>query len=97
MDLPEMMIDNDDNGSGPNTGPIVTSTLQLYCGLEPEGAFMTENSTVDFCFKANCNLPNPLAAFSCENADTICDLAIPAKLLFQDAHLHNFTTNSSVS
>lgn len=66
--------DNDDNGD-PGANGVESVTLQLYCGLEP-GAMGVENFTIDFCFKSDCGLENPLAAPLCEDADTICDLAL---------------------
>jgi hypothetical protein len=66
--------DNDDNGE-PGANGVETVSLQLYCGTEP-GAMGVENLTIDFCFTSDCGLPNPLAAALCEDADTICDLAL---------------------
>lgn len=67
-------VDNDDNG-GQGANGIESVSLQLYCGTEP-GNMGVENFTIDFCFKSDCGLPNPLAAPLCEDADTICDLAL---------------------
>ncbi len=68
--------DNDDNGDGPNTGPITTVVIKLYCGQEP-GTDGVINETVDFCFKADCGTPNALTVPSCGTiTDTICDLNI---------------------
>jgi hypothetical protein len=69
-------VNDDDNGDGPVLGPVITQIIKLYCGQEPEGPEMTENSTVDFCFKSDCGAINPLAAPECIQADTICDLAL---------------------
>ena len=67
-------IDNDDNGD-PGALGVESVNIQLYCGLE-FGAMGVENFTIDFCFKSDCDVENPLAAPLCEDADTICDLAL---------------------
>ncbi len=68
--------DNDDNGDGPMTGPIITTSVQFRCGGEP-GGDGTLNETIDMCFTFDCNSPNEFAAPSCDMVtDTICDLTI---------------------
>jgi hypothetical protein len=72
-------VDNDDNGDGPAGGTVTTAPINLFCGQEPEGVGKVENSTIDFCFKSDCGLPNPVTKPACEMltvGDTICDLPV---------------------
>ncbi|MBC7883905.1 MAG: gliding motility-associated C-terminal domain-containing protein [Saprospiraceae bacterium] len=73
---PSNDVDLDDNGDGPDPGPVVTTTIQFRCGEEP-GADGVTNETIDFCFHFDCGAQNSLAAPSCALVmDTICDLNI---------------------
>lgn len=58
-------IDNDNNGY-PDSNGITSELIDLQI-------FETD-LTIDFCFRADCGLENPLSVPLCENADTICDI-----------------------
>ncbi len=70
---------NDNNGVGDqmNSGPVITTVIELRCGDEPAGGGL-ENKTIDFGFKFDCasNVNNPFANLDCQTAadNPICDL-----------------------
>ncbi len=66
----------DNNGDGPNGGPVVTPVIELICGEEP-GGDGTENKTIDFGFEFDCNTANnPYAYLTCTEAadNPICNV-----------------------
>lgn len=73
---PNNDVDLDDNGDGPDSGPVNTAQLMLRCGEEP-GPDGVTNNTVDFCFRFDCGAQNNLSAPSCDMVMTpFCDLTI---------------------
>lgn len=73
---PNNDVDLDDNGDGPDLGPVETAVVNFLCGEEPDPDGVT-NETIDFCFKFDCDAQNSLAAASCDMVmDTFCDLTL---------------------